>query len=115
MIYHVLNRANARRRLFASDADYAAFIAVLVEALRRWPGVRLLACCVMPNHWHLVVQPSADGEVSSFMRWLTQTHTQRWRHAKRTVGYGARYQGRYKAFVVEEDRHLLILCRYVER
>jgi putative transposase len=49
------------------------------------------------------------------MRWLTQTHTQRWRHAKHTVGYGALYQGRFKAFPVQEDGHFLTLCRYVER
>ena len=114
-VYHVLNRGNSRRRLFARDADYLAFLAVLVEALRRWPGVRLLCFCVMPNHWHLVVRPSRDGELSQFMRWLTQTHTQRWRHATRTVGYGALYQGRYKSFVVADDHHLLVVCRYVER
>ena len=114
-VYHVLNRGNSRRRLFGRDADYQAFLAVLVEALRRWPGVRLLCFCVMPNHWHLVLWPGADGELSQFMRWLTQTHTQRWRHAKRTVGYGALYQGRYKSFLVADDHHLLLLCRYVER
>jgi putative transposase len=115
LIYHVLNRANSRRRLFRTDADYRAFLDVLIEALRRFPGVKLLAFCIMPNHWHLVLEPSADGELSRFMRWLTQTHTQRWRHARNTVGFGALYQGRYKSFVVQEDRHFLVLCRYVER
>ena len=115
IVYHVLNRGNSRRRLFAGDVDYLAFAVALLEALRRWPGVKLLAFCIMPNHWHLVLQPSRDGELSHFMRWLTQTHTQRWRHFKHTVGYGALYQGRYKSFIVKEDRHLLILCRYVER
>jgi putative transposase len=69
----------------------------------------------MPNHWHLVLRPSADGELSLFMRWLTQTHTQRWRHAKRTVGYGALYQGRFKSFIVQEEDYFLVLCRYVEQ
>ncbi len=115
LIYHVLNRANSRRRLFLTDKDYLAFFRVLLEARDRWPAVQVLALCAMPNHWHLVVRPSGDGELSNFMRWLTQTHTQRWRHAKRTVGYGALYQGRFKSFVVQEDRHLLVLCRYVER
>jgi putative transposase len=115
MIYHVLNRAHSRRRIFYSDRDYLAFVKVLGEALERWPGVRLLAMCVMPNHWHLVLWPSRDGELSDFMRWVTQTHTQRWRHAKNKVGDGALYQGRFKSFIVQEDRHLLVLCRYVER
>jgi putative transposase len=115
LIYHVLNRSHSRRRLFDSDKDYLAFMIVLLEAARRWPGVEILALCIMPNHWHLVLRPRRDGELSAFMRWLTQTHTQRWRHAKRTVGYGAVYQGRFKSFIVQEDRHFLVLCRYVER
>ena len=40
--------------------------------------MRLLAYCVMPNHWHLVVWPRQDGDLSRFMNWLTLTHTQRW-------------------------------------
>jgi putative transposase len=115
MVYHVLNRANSRRRLFYGDKDYLAFLKVLGEARARFPGVELFSLCVMPNHWHLVVRPSRDGELSLFMRWLAQTHTQRFRHAKHSVGYGALYQGRFKSFLVEEDGHFLILCRYVER
>jgi putative transposase len=115
MVYHILNRANSRRRLFYSDKDYLAFFKVLGEARARWPGMEIFALCVMPNHWHLVLRPSRDGELSLFMRWLTQTHTQRWRHAKHTVGYGALYQGRFKSFLVQEDGHFLTLCRYVER
>src|SRR5688572_2827103 len=89
-VYHVLNRANGRRRLFSADGDYVAFLRVLVEALAR-EGVDLLAFCVMPNHWHLVLRPRRDGQLSRFMRWLAQTHVQRWRHAKRRVGEGALY------------------------
>jgi putative transposase len=114
LIYHVLNRANSRRRLFFSDKDYLAFFKVLIEAHERFP-VEILALCIMPNHWHLILRPRRDGQLSAFMRWLTQTHTQRWRHAKHTVGYGALYQGRYKSFIVQDDEHLLIVCRYVER
>jgi putative transposase len=49
------------------------------------------------------------------MRWLTITHTQRWRTHSHTVGEGHLYQGRYKCFPVQTDRHFLLLCRYVER
>jgi putative transposase len=79
IVYHVLNRAHSRKRLFWSDKDYLAIFKVLAEAHQRWPGVAVLALCIMPTHWHLVLRPSADGELSQFMRWLTQTHTQRWR------------------------------------
>lgn len=113
-MYHVLNRANGRQRLFEHDADYAAFERVLQEAHQRVP-MRLLAYCVMPNHWHLVLWPYRDGEFSRFMSWVTLTHTQRWHASRRTVGSGHLYQGRFKSFVVQTDEHLLTVCRYVER
>jgi len=67
LAYHVLNRGVGRRRLFDDAEDYAAFVRVLAEAVERDPGVpgiRLLGYCVMPNHWHLVVWPEADGQLS---------------------------------------------------
>ena len=69
-VFHVLNRATARRRIFDTDGDYAAFERVLAEALTRVP-VRLLSYCIMPNHWHLVLWPKrgADNDLSEFMRW----------------------------------------------
>ncbi len=85
MVYHVLNRGNSRRRMFYGEKDYLAFLKVLDEARARFPGVEVFSLCVMPNHWHLVVRPRHDGELSLFMRWLTQTHTQRFRHAKHNV------------------------------
>jgi putative transposase len=114
MVYHVLNRANARLPLFAKDGDYAAFERVLGEA-RDYCDVPLLAYCVMPNHWHLIVQPRRDGDLSRFVGWLTLTHTQRWHSHHRTIGLGHLYQGRFKSFPVQEDDHLLTVCRYVER
>ncbi len=113
-VYHVLNRANARLPLFERDGDYQGFETVLGQALERQP-MRLLAYCVMPNHWHLVLWPEADGALSSWLGWLTQTHTQRWHAAHGTIGTGHLYQGRYKSFPVQEDEHLLTVCRYVER
>jgi hypothetical protein len=55
VVYHVLNRGCGRMKLFTRDRDYAAFEAVLAEAVRREPVMRLLSYCVMPNHWHLVL------------------------------------------------------------
>jgi putative transposase len=69
----------------------------------------------MPNHWHLIVQPRRDGDLSRFVGWLTLTHTQRWHSHYHTIGLGHLYQGRFKSFPVQEDGHLLTVCRYVER
>jgi putative transposase len=114
LIYHVLNRANARMTIFADDGDYAAFERVLAEAVER-TETRLLSYCVMPNHWHLVVWPRKDDELSRFIGWLTLTHTQRWHAHRHSAGSGHLYQGRFKSFPVQADEHYYTLCRYVER
>ncbi len=113
-VFHVLNRAVGRSRLFEKAADYDAFLRVLGEARERVP-MRLLAYCLMPNHWHLVAWPEKDTDLSEWMRWLTVTHTQRWHAHYPTAGTGPLYQGRFKSFPVQEDDHLLTLIRYVER
>jgi putative transposase len=77
--------------------------------------MRIIAYILMPNHFHLVLYPKNDGDLSKFMQWLTLTHTQRWHQQKNTKGTGHLYQGRYKSFLIEEDNHLLSVVRYVER
>ena len=113
-VYHVLNRANARLQIFDDAADYEAFENVLLQAVER-SKTRLLAYCVMPNHWHLVVWPRQDGELSRFIGWLTLTHTQRWHAHRHSAGAGHLYQGRFKSFPVQEDEHFYTVARYVER
>jgi putative transposase len=116
VVYHVLNRGNLRAALFTRPADYAAFEHILAEALKRFPGVDLFAYCLMPNHWHLLLRARRRGpDVSDFLRWLTVTHTQRWRARTHTAGEGHLYQGRFKSFPVQDDAHFLTACRYVER
>ena len=114
LVYHVLNRANARTPIFETENDYDAFERILNEAVRR-VRMRLLAYCVMPNHWHLVVWPREEGDLSAFVGWLTLTHTQRWHAHRHSVGSGHVYQGRFKSSLVESDEHLWTVCRYVER
>jgi len=113
-VYHVLNRANACLTIFEDDGDYEAFERVLLQAVER-AETRLLAYCLMPNHWHLVVWPRQDGELSRFAGWLTLTHTQRWHAHRHSAGCGHVYQGRFKSFPVQEDEHFYVVARYVER
>jgi putative transposase len=51
LVYHVLNRANGRLRLFKKDEDFLAFEKVMLLAHQRTP-IRVLGWCVMSNHWH---------------------------------------------------------------
>jgi putative transposase len=112
-VYHVLNRANAKRRIFERDRDYLAFERVLAEVQERVP-MRILAWCLMPNHWHLLLWPQRDGELSNYMRLVTLIHTQRLHAYRTTTGTGHVYQGRFKSFVVQDDAHFFAVSRYVE-
>lgn len=113
-VYHVLNRANARMKIFEKEKDYLAFEKIIVEAKEKYP-MRILAYCLMPNHWHFVLYPQNNEGLASFMRWITLTHTQRWLVHRNMIGYGHLYQGRYKSFPIQKDEHFLQVCRYVER
>ncbi len=113
-VYHVLNRANRRMTIFDHEGDFAAFESVLLQAVRR-TETRLLAYCLMPNHWHLLVWPREDGELTQFVGWLAMTHTQRWHAHRGSAGWGHLYQGRFKSFPIQEDAHFLTVARYVER
>lgn len=114
LIYHVLNRAVAKITLFRHDKDYTAFERALTQAHERFP-INVLAYCVMPSHWHLVLQPKRDADLTAFMQWLTLTHAQRWRASHKTVGFGPLYQGRFKAFAIQPDDHLQSVLRFIER
>jgi putative transposase len=84
------------------------------DALTRF-DVALFAYVVMPTHWHFVLSPRAERQLSRFMHWLETTHACRWQHVKGVSGQGAVYQGRFKAIPIQTDRYFMWVCRYVER
>ena len=110
--YHVVNRGNARGEVYHKDDDYAAFVTLIGQACERLP-MRVLAYCLMPSHFHLVLWPRGDGDLSRWMQWLLTAHVRRYhRHYQ---GSGHVWQGRFKAFPIQQDEHLLTVLRYVER
>jgi len=113
-VYHVLNRGNGRRAFLYKAGDFAAFERILGEAKQEVP-MRILAYCLLPNHWHLLLWPQEGSALSRFVGWLTLTHAQRWHAHYHNVGSGHLYQGRFKSFPVQEDVHFYTVCRYIER
>jgi putative transposase len=113
-VYHVLNRSAKRTRLFDSGEDYFAFERLLAEARERVP-VRIISYSSMPNHWHLLLWPRKDGDLTKFVKWLATTHAARWNRYRGALGHGAVYQSRYKSIPVECGTHLLWVWRYIER
>ena len=113
-VYHVYNRGSRKGALFRRPDDYLTFIHLVAEARTVRP-MRIIAYCLMSNHWHFLLWPEKDGELSKFMHWLTTTHASRWRRENLTVGQGAVYQSRFNAVPIEDSIHLFITWRYVER
>ena len=113
-VFHVLNRGNQRMAIFEKTQDCAAFERVMCDAAQH-VDMRMPAYCLMPNHWHLVLRPRADGDLGRYMQRVTVTHVRRWHEHRRSVGVGHLYQGTYKSFPVQRDDHFLTVCRYVER
>ncbi len=112
LCYHVINRGNARATVFHEPRDYDAFLIFMRLACERVP-MRTLAYCLMPNHFHLVLWSLCDGDISRWMHWLLTSHTKRHHRVKKSSG--RIWQGRFKAFAIQQDRHLLTVLRYVER
>ena len=110
--HHVIARANGSARVFARPTDFLAFLDLLAEAGGRAPVVTL-GYCLMPNHVHLLLRPAAADALSRWMQWLLTTHAARRHRALGTRGHV--WQGRFKAFPIQDDRHFLTVLRYVER
>jgi len=108
----VINRGNARAEVFHKEEDLGAFVRIMGEAGIRVP-MRVVAYCLMTNHFHFVLWPRADGDLSRWMHWLLTTHVRRYLGHYRHSGHV--WQGRFKAFPIQQDEHLLTVVRYVER
>jgi putative transposase len=110
--YQVLNRGNGRQTVFHKEGGFAAFAKLLREAGERI-DMRLLAYCVLFNHFHLLLWPRREGDLSAYMMWLTTAHVRRYHQHYHSSGHF--WQGRFRSFPIEDDGHLLIVHRYIER
>jgi putative transposase len=112
-VLHLINRGNDRKRLFEAVREYEEFLKLVAEVKERCP-LRLLAYCVMPNHWHLVVWPEPGQSVAAFCHRLCTVHAIRHRRKTGTIGNGHLYQARYHSFAIESERQYYAVMRYVE-
>ncbi len=112
-VYHVIGRGLKPKPIFRSTGDYQEFDVALAQAVERFEP-RLLAYCVLPKHWHLVLIPRKDGDLSKLMAWLTTTHSARWHTKPRRAGTGGLYERRFRSFPVQDDIKLLDVIQFVE-
>jgi REP element-mobilizing transposase RayT len=110
-IYHLMNRGDRRELIFRDDADRARFLETLAEACGK-TGWQVHAYCLMPNHFHLVVETPQANLVAG-MKWLLGTYTGRFNRRHHLSGH--LFSGRYKALVVDGsgDGYLRTVGDYV--
>jgi putative transposase len=108
--YHVINRGNGRATVFHKPQDYEAFLSLLTEAKKRH-RVKIFGFCLMPNHFHFVLEPAHENALSPFMQWLLTSHVRRYH--QHYGGSGHIWQGRFKSFPIQRNEHLMTVLRYV--
>ena len=110
-IYHVMNRGDRREPIFKDDEDRRRFLETLGQACQK-TGWQVHAYCLMPNHFHLVVE-TPNANLVAGMKWFLGTYTSRFNRRHRLFGH--LFSGRYKSLVVEGsgDGYLRTVCDYV--
>lgn len=132
--YHLYNRGVAKNQIFTDDQDYGVFMHYLKDYLsppkRPTPEeiavmkspyllknyheeIKLIAFCLMPNHFHLLLKQSKERSIEKFMQSLGLRYTSYFNKRHKRVGH--LYQGIYKAILVENDEYLWWLTRYIHR
>jgi REP element-mobilizing transposase RayT len=108
-LYHVTSRGDGQEAIYRDDADRALCLEVLANTVERHNWT-VHAWCLMGNHYHLLIE-TPDGNLARGMRHFNGVYTQRF---NRRHGRGGHvFQGRYKAILVQKDRYLLELARYI--
>ena len=110
-IYHVIARGNDRKDIFRDRADRRRYLHGLSECRERFQFA-VLAYCLMDNHVHLVLE-RGPAPLSRIMQTLHSAYAQSFNRRHGRVGH--LFQDRYRAFIVEKDRYLVALLRYVHR
>lgn len=110
-VYHVMNRGDRREAIFRDDTDRESFLRTLADVCRKTDW-RILAYCLMENHFHLAVE-TPRGNLVAGMKWFLGTYTLRFNRRHRLCGH--LFSGRYKAFIVDSDSpgYLRTVCEYV--
>ena len=106
-----MNRGRRGESVFLDKPDYAMFVELLEDIVDMYK-VRVAAYCLIPNHYHLLIQ-TPGGDLARCMRHLNGIYTQRFNRAHHFDGQ--LFRGRYKSILVDGDSYLLELVRYIHR
>lgn len=118
--YHLYNRGVEKRKIFIDSQDYHVFQKYLKDYLSPDKGtdphslaseIELIAFCLMPNHYHLLVKQNTINGITKLVRAVCTNYSMYFN--KKYDRVGTLFQGRYKAALVENDMYLMHLSRYI--
>ncbi|HEU5004971.1 MAG TPA: transposase [Candidatus Saccharimonadales bacterium] len=124
--YHIYNRGVDRQAIFKSPEDFAVFLSIIKRHLSNEPAVskyghphphykdhiELLAFCLMPNHFHLLVYQFQDGKaISKLVQSILTAYTMYFNNKYRRTG--RLFQGTFKASRISQDKYLQHISRYI--
>ena len=123
--YHIFNRGVNKRTIFKNNEDYAVFLNLLKRYLSKDPAkdksgreypcyhnsILLLAFCLMPNHFHLLVLQHKEEAMTDLMRSLCTAYTMYFNKKYKRVGH--LFQDRFKASMIQADPYLQHISRYI--
>lgn len=125
--YHVYNRGHNKQPLYRTDQDYAVFLNHLKRHLSRDPvhdrkgrpyeklfeEVELIAFCLMPNHFHLLVQQKTEDGMPRLLKRACNSYSNYYNHQYGMIG--SLFQGRYKAVLIDSDEYACRVLQYIHR
>lgn len=123
--YHVFNRGVNKRRIFLDEEDYSVFLNLFKRYLsqnpvsdykkREYPwlynDIELLAYCLMPNHFHLLVYPLEEDALKKLLKNICGSYTAYFN--KKYERVGPLFQDRLKAKIITDDAYLHHISRYI--
>jgi len=110
MYYHIYNRGVNKSTLFREPANYL-FVTEKLQAYRKQNNLTIIAYCLMPNHYHLLVRQDGDEPARSLPQSVfnscSKAYNKKYDHS------GTLFEGRFRAKPIQNNAHLLHLCRYI--
>lgn len=109
--FHVLDRGNNRQIVFREEVDFIYFLKLL-KRYKKELRFKLYHFCLMPNHFHLVLESAIEGSLPKIMMRLTLAYS--WYFNRRYGGVGHVWQGRYKSSLIDKENYFIWCGLYVE-
>ena len=111
LLHHVITRGNDRQILFRSPQDFQKYLELLSHARREFP-LKIYNYVLMDNHIHLLVEPTEEGNLSKAMEYVSKGYAKYFNKTYQHVGHV--FQGRFKSFLVQDDRYFFTCSRYID-